>query len=91
MATFKTALAAEMLLFNAVTVLLAASVVERRQGLVHVPSRLAWYTVFFLMLSRLLVLPFRRGPDGRLAFGASVWWFSGRLRLGGLAAALGTL
>ncbi len=89
-ATFKTALAAEMLLFHAVTVLLAASVVERRQGLEKVPSRLAWYTLFFLVLSRLLVSRFDAAPT-MLAFGASVWWFSGRLRSGGLAAALGTL
>ncbi len=89
-ASFKIALAVEMLLFNAATVLLVASVVERRQGLAQVPSRLAWYTVFFLLLSRLMVSRFDAAPM-LLGFGASVWWFAGRVRLGGLAAALGTL
>jgi hypothetical protein len=79
-----------MLLFNAVTVLLVAAVVERRESLAQVPSRLAWYTVFFLPLSRLLVSRYDAAPM-LLGFAASVWWFSGRVRLGGLVAALGTL
>jgi hypothetical protein len=87
---FKVAFAVEMLLFNAATVLLVASWVERRQGLARVPSRLAWYTLYFLLLSRLLVTRYDAAPMF-LGFAASVWWFSGRAGLGGLAAALGAL
>ena len=51
---------------------------------------LAWYTLFFLMLSRLVVSRYDAAPM-LFGFGASVWWFSGRGVLGGLAAAVGTL
>lgn len=87
---FRVAFAIEMLIFNAGTVLIAARWVERRQGRARVPAALAWYTLFFVMLSRLMVSRYDAAPM-LIGFGASVWWFSGREVLGGLAAAVGTL
>jgi hypothetical protein len=87
---FKLAFAVEMLLFNAVTVWLVASWVAERQGSERVWSRLAWYTVFLMVLSRLVVCRFDAAPM-LLGFAAATWWFSGRSRLGGVAAALGAL
>jgi hypothetical protein len=89
-AGFKFAFAAEMLLFNAATVWLVASWVAQRQGLARVRSRLAWYTIYFLLLSRLLMSRYDAAPMF-LGFGGFVWWFSGRNRLGGLTSSLGAL
>jgi hypothetical protein len=89
-ADFKVAFAVEMLLCNAAAVLLVAFWVERREGLARVPSRLAWYTLFSLILSRLIVTRYDAAPM-LLGFGAALWWSSGRGALGGLAAALGAL
>jgi hypothetical protein len=87
---FRVAFAVEMLLFNAAAVLLIAALVERREGPGQVWSRLAWYTVFFAILSRLVVTRYDAAPMF-LSFAASAAWFSGRAVIGGLAAALGTL
>jgi hypothetical protein len=84
------AFAVEMLLFNVATVWLVATWVEERQGLGRVRSSLAWYTIFLVLLSRLVVCRFDAAPMF-LGFAASTWWFSGRNRLGGVAAALGTM
>ncbi len=84
---FKIAFAVEMLIFNAATVWLVAAWVERTQGQHRVPCRLAWYTVFYVMLSRLMVSRYDAVPM-LLGFAASTYWFSGRQRSGGLAAAL---
>jgi hypothetical protein len=89
-AGFKLAFAIEMLVFNAATVWAVAAWVEWRQGRARVWSSLAWYTVFFLLLSRLMVARFDAVPMF-LGFVASAWWFSGRGVLGGLAASLGAL
>lgn len=89
-AGFKFAFAVEMLVFNAATVWAVAAWVRRRLGSQHVRSRLAWYTLFFVLLSRLMVARFDAVPMF-LGFVASTWWFSGRVVLGGLAASLGAL
>jgi hypothetical protein len=89
-AGFKIVFAVEMLVFNAATVWAVAAWVERRHGPSRVWSRLAWYTVFFVFLSRLIVARFDAVPMF-LGFIASAWWFSGRSVLGGLAASLGAL
>jgi Glycosyltransferase family 87 len=89
-AGFKFAFGLEMLLFNAATVWLVAAWVERTQGHERVRGRLAWYTVFYLLLSRLMFSRYDAAPT-LLSFAASTWWFSGRPRAGGIAAALGTL
>jgi hypothetical protein len=86
---FKIAFGALMLVFNALTVWLVAARVERMHGLARVRTRLAWYTVFFAVLSRLVVSRYDAAAM-LLGFGASYWWFSGRVALGGAAAALGT-
>jgi hypothetical protein len=89
-AGFKFAFAVEMLVFNAATVWAVAAWVERKHGPARVWSRLAWYTVFFVFLARLMVARFDAVPMF-LGFVASAWWFSGRSVLGGLAASLGAL
>ncbi|HZW30274.1 MAG TPA: hypothetical protein VFF52_06160 [Isosphaeraceae bacterium] len=89
-AGFKFAFAVEMLAFNAATVWAVAAWVERREGPARVWSRLAWYTVFFVFLARLMVARYDAVPM-LLGFVASTWWFSGRSVLGGLAASLGAL
>ena len=90
LAGFKFAFAFEMLACNAAAVLLVAARVGRREGLARVPWRLAWYTVPFLILSRLLVTRHDAAPM-LLGFGATLWWASGRGALGGFAASLGAL
>ena len=87
---YRIAFAVEMLLFNAATVWLVADWVERRQGLGRVRSRLAWYSVFFALMARHVVVRYDSAPT-LLAFAASAWWFSGRGGLGGMTAALGAL
>ncbi len=89
-ACFRVAFAIEMLVCNAGTVLIAALWVERTQGRARVLPALAWYTLFFLILSRLVVRRYDAAPM-LIGFGASVWWFTSRGALGGLAAAVGTL
>jgi hypothetical protein len=89
-AGFKFVFAIEMLVFNAATVGAVAAWVQRRHGPARVWSRLAWYTVFFVFLSRLMVARFDAVPM-LLGFVAAAWWFSGRVVLGGLAASLGAL
>lgn len=89
-ASFKIAFAIEMLVFNAATVWFVAAWVERMQGPGSVRARLAWYTVFYLLLSRLIVSRYDAAPM-LLGFAASTWWFGGRQRTGGIAAALGAM
>ncbi|MCA1686318.1 MAG: DUF2029 domain-containing protein [Planctomycetia bacterium] len=86
---YKMAFAVEMLAFNALTVWVVAGRVEERDGPDRVPLRLAWYTVFVLLLSRFLVSRYDAAPM-LLGFASAVWWATGRNRLGGLSAALGT-
>ena len=87
---FKVAFAVEMLICNALAVLLVASQVERSEGASRVPARLIWYTVFFLVLSRLIVTRYDAAPM-LVGFASAAWWSSGRTVLGGLAGSLGTL
>jgi hypothetical protein len=87
---FKIAFAVEMLAFNAATVWLVAVWVERIQGRDRVPKRLAWYTVPYLLLSRLMVARYDAAAMF-VGFAASTWWFSGCRQRGGIAAAVGTL
>ena len=89
-AGFRFAFAAEMLLFHAATVALVARRVDRGEGPGRLVSRLAWYSVAFLMLSRLMVSRYDAAP-AFLGFASAVWWAEGRTRDGGIAAALGTL
>jgi hypothetical protein len=90
LAGFKLAFAVEMLIFNASTVWVLASWTAQNLGPAHVWSRLAWYTVFFLLLSRMVVSRFDSAPT-LLAFAGSAWWFAGRGVLGGLAASIGAM
>ncbi len=87
---YRVAVAVEMLIFNAATVWLVAAWVERQQGRDRVRNRLAWYTLFYLLLSRLIVSRYDAAAMF-VGFAASCCWFSGRTGLGGATAAFGTL
>lgn len=89
-ASFKFAFGVEMLIFNAATVWLVARWADRRRVGHDVRLPLVRYTFLYLFLSRLLVLRYDAATTF-LGFAAATWWFSGRGRRGGLAAALGTL
>ena len=88
--TYRAAYAAEMLLVNALLVIVLAAHVERREGHGAVPRRLAWYLLCFLFLCRLIVTTLDIVP-ALLAFLAAAGWFAGRPIRGGLLAALGGL
>jgi len=87
---YKLWFAAEMLLWNALTVCLVAGRDAGHEGPDPVISRLAWYTLFFGLLSRYIVARYD-AASMFVGFAASVWLTSGRERLGGSAAGLGTL
>ena len=79
---YRTAYIAEMLLINALLVLVLARQVERREGPAAVPRRLAWYLLCYLFLCRLIVSRLDVVP-ALLAFLAAVGWFGGRPIVGG--------
>lgn len=87
---YKRAFAVEMLVFNALTVCLVACRVENVEGLGRVRARLAWYTLYFCLLSKFMISRFDAVPMF-LGFATAVWWALGRERLGGLLAAIGTM
>jgi len=87
---FKVAFAIEMLICNALAVLLVADWIERREGASKVPARLIWYTGFFLILSRLIVTRYDAAPM-LVGFASAAWWSSGWTVLGGVAGSLGGL
>lgn len=89
-AGFRVAFAVEMLLFNAVAVLLVAWWVGRRQGVAAVRWRLAWYTLFFLILSRFVVTRYDAAPMA-LGFAAAIAWACGRGATGGVLTSLGAM
>jgi hypothetical protein len=88
LAGFKVAFGLEMLAFNAATVWLVADRVEQAGG--NVRARLAWYTLSYALLSRLVVSRYDAAPM-LVAFAASAWSLSERPWRGGAAAGLGTL
>ena len=88
--SFKVAFAVEMLIFNAATVWLVATWVERNRGPDQVRIHLIRYTILYLFLSRLMVLRYDAAAMF-LGFAGATWWFSGRGVRGGIATALGTL
>jgi hypothetical protein len=89
-AGFCIAFGAEMLLFDVAAIVLIARHVAKTEGPDSVAERLAWYTVFCVVLAPLVVGRFELAPMV-FAFAASHWWFAGRNALGGLTAGLGTL
>jgi hypothetical protein len=87
---YRTAYIAEMLVLNALLVLVLARQVEQQEGRAAVPRRLAWYLLCYLFLCRLIVSRLDVVP-ALLAFLAAVGWFGGRPIRGGMLAALGGL
>src|SRR5262245_5294210 len=84
------AFGAEMLLFDIATIVLLARHIAETEGAGRVPERLAWYTVYCIILAPLVVGRFEL-PPMVLAFAAARWWFTGRNVLGGITAGLGAL
>lgn len=89
-ARYQIAFGLEMLLANAATLLLVATQVERAEGARRVPFRLAWYTLFFASLCPVTVCRFDLAAMA-LTFAAAWAWSSGRSKLGGTLAGVGTL
>jgi hypothetical protein len=87
---YKPAFALEMLAFDALAVGLLARHIATAEGPDRVLRRLGWYTLCFAALGPLTVSRFDLAPMA-IGFAAALAWFSGRNRLGGLAAAVGTL
>jgi len=87
---YRIAFGVEMLLCNAVTVLLVARQVRCSQGLSRVPARLGWYTLFFTSLCPLLLGRYDLAPTA-MAFAACYSWNTGRRGLGGILAGVGAL
>ena len=87
---FQLLFGAEMLSLNAALVLLVARQVERQAGLVRVAERLAWYTLYFVLLSRLLLRRFDLAP-ALLTFAAVASWSARRPSLAGVLAGVGVM
>jgi hypothetical protein len=88
--SFAVAFALEMLLFNALTVVLAARRVEVREGAGRVPHRLVWYSLSFACCCPVAIARFDLAVMA-IGFASAIWWFSGREVAGGVAAGLGAL
>lgn len=87
---YQVGLAAEMILFNTLTVALVARRVEHDEGKDRVLGRLAWYTSFSILMCPLLLVRYDLAPTF-LGFAAAAWWSSGRALGGGIAAGAGVL
>jgi hypothetical protein len=87
---YKYAFVIEMLLVDAALTILVARRVEASIGIEHVPSRLAWYSAYFIALCPLVVLRFDLAAT-LFAFASACWLASGRMALGGVAAGIGLL
>ncbi len=80
----------EMLFWNGLAVYLIARYTEAREGIRRVPGRLAWYTLYFLLLSPLGIARYDLAPMV-LGFASAVWWFSRKEVAGGITAGVGAL
>jgi hypothetical protein len=80
----------EMLLANALTILLVAAQIERTEGARRVVPRLAWLTFCFASLCPMLMFRFDLAVAA-VTFAAACTWCSGRSALGGTLAGIGTL
>ena len=88
--TFGVGLAAEMLLFNAGCVWLAARWTASREGFASVPRHLAWYTAFFMLCNPVALARFDLAVMA-CCFASACWLSTGRPRLGGAAASAAAL
>lgn len=77
MVAYRVAYAVEMLLVNALLILVVAREVERREGRGAVARRLGWYLLCFLFLGRLIAGRLDVVP-ALLGFAAAVEWSRGR-------------
>jgi hypothetical protein len=88
--TYRNGFIAEMLLVNALLVLVLAGSIERQEGRAAVPRRLVWYVCCYLLLCRLIACRLDVVP-ALLAFLAAENLFADRRTRGGILAALGAL
>ena len=82
--------AAEMLVFDAVAVVLLARHTAAREGAGEVAVRLAWYTAAFAALYPVIGTRYDLAPAA-MAFAGALAWFAERPTAGGLLTAAGTL
>jgi hypothetical protein len=87
---YQIAFAALMFAMNAIIVVLLARHLERTAEPGELRVRLAWYTLFVVLLSRLALSRFDLLP-ALLAFAAAVMWTEDKPVFGGVLAGMGTL
>jgi hypothetical protein len=88
--SYRVAFGLEMLLFDALVILLIAHRVEQQAGMERCVERLGWYTAYFAILCPLLSGRYDLAPTA-ICFASACWWFAGRNQLAGVLAGVGTL
>ena len=88
--SYRFAFVVEMILFDVAAIVLIARHGGETEEVRTVARRLAWYTLYCVLLAPLMIGLYDLAPTV-LAFAAARWWFSGRNIAGGIAAGLGTL
>ena len=88
--SYRFAFVVEMFLFDVAAIVLIARHGGETEEVRTVARRLAWYTLYCVLLAPLMIGLYDLAPMV-LAFAAARWWFSGRNIAGGIAAGLGTL
>lgn len=84
------AFSVEMAIFNFLAISLVARRVEASEGIGGVPGRLAWHTVFSVLMCPLLFTRYDVAP-AYLGFAGACLWASGRPAWGGVFGGLGAL
>jgi len=87
---YRFAFVVELILFDVAAIVLIARHGGETEEVRTVARRLAWYTLYCVLLAPLMIGLYDLAPTV-LAFAAARWWFSGRNIAGGIAAGLGTL
>ncbi len=88
LAAYKVVFAGEMLVCNAICVALVAGWVDRRTGRRQLWLALGWYSIYFAILSRLLITRYDAAPM-LVGFASTLAWTATRRRQGGFMAAAG--
>ena len=88
--SYRFAFVVEMFLFDVAAIVLIARHGGETEEVRTVARRLAWYTLYCVLLAPLMIGRYDLAPMVP-AFAAARWWFSGRSVAGGITAGLGTL
>ena len=89
-ASYRFAFVVEMFLFDVAAIVLIPRHGGETEEVRTVARRLAWYTLYCVLLAPLMIGRYDLAPTV-LAFAAARWWSSGRSVAGGITAGLGTL